>query len=218
MPRPSQKKIQLEETEGLALLEVLHQCVFHKPLLGSNQNDIMLQFLLLILKHGPAMRYLTPCTNLPKIEGGLELYLSDGYPEDRFRSMFRMNKYPFFQLAHLIQDHQVFQNNGPSNQVPPATQLAVALSRLGRSDQSTVRSSTLLGIGDGTVHVYLWRVIKAIMLTLYQEHVFWPTGRDMRKVQRAIEKGTEGRFRGCCGFIDGVVSQNRLYLCPHKRR
>ena len=162
----------------------------------------MLDFLLLIMEHGPAMRYLTPCINLPKMQGGLELYVLDEFPEDRFRSMFRMNKYPFFQLACLIEDCKVFQNDGPSQQAPPATQLAVALFRLGRSNQSTVRSLTLLGVGDGTVHVYLWRVIKAIMLTLYEEYVTWPSRSGLRRTQRKIQEGTNGQFWGCCGFVD----------------
>lgn len=170
----------------------------------DNNNNEYMETLLNVLKYGQACRYLSPRTTIPRVEGPLQLYMLDEFLEDRFQSHFRMNKYPFMQIANLIQDNEVFQNESYHQQAPAATQLAVALFKMGCSDQSTVRSLTLLGVGDGTVHLYLWRVIRALMVSHYADFVKWPTeAHEMKKVQDKIEEGTGGNFPGCCGFVNG---------------
>ena len=205
MPHSSQKQIILRQVEDLAIIETVGRLQHVASDTEDNQGDDSLQSILIaILQHGPATRYLAPRSNIPKIEGQLQMYMSHEYPEDRFKSLFRMGKRPFLQIASLIQDNEVFQSDSFHQQAPPATQLAVALFKMGLSDQSTVRSSTLLGIGDGTVHLYLWRVVKVLMKYHFRNVVRWPhETTEMKRVQDEIEEGTKGNFQRCCGFLDG---------------
>ena len=50
----------------------------------DDDNDDYMEILLNILKYGPACRYLSPRTTIPRVEGPLQLYMLDEFPEDRF--------------------------------------------------------------------------------------------------------------------------------------
>lgn len=207
MPGSSENQSTFQQVGDMADLEMAEQLVDDTQDNDNTQADeVFSNILLTMLQHGHATRYLTPHSNIPKIEGQLRSYLSDEYPEDRFRSLFRMNKRPFVQIASLIQDNAVFQNDNSHQQAPPATQLAAALFRMGQSNQSTVQSSTVLGIRAGRVDLYLERVIKVLMTSHYMDSIKWPKeAADMKRVQDEIEEGTGGRFPGCCGFLDNCL-------------
>jgi len=79
------------------------------------------------------------------------------------RSLFRMMPENFNGLCRLIENHAVFQNNSRNPQVHPRYQLAILLYRLGNPGGVTHEdTSTLLGLGEGTISLYSNRVLEAL--------------------------------------------------------
>ena len=76
--------------------------------------------------------------------------------DDRLVSFFRMTRSSFNDLLELIKDDPIFQNDSQlSPQTDPPIQLATALYQLGLLGNSTVRSAEQLGLGEGTLRIYL---------------------------------------------------------------
>jgi hypothetical protein len=119
--------------------------------------------------------------------------------DDRFLSFFRMSRSTFKDLVDVIGDEPVF-NNPQIPQPHPSIQIAVALYQLGLQDNSAMRSAEQLGLGEGTLRLYLWRVVRAL---LNIEHccLSWPLGHDHRRIRAEIEE--QSGFPGCIGFLDG---------------
>jgi hypothetical protein len=107
-------------------------------------------------------RYLAPRDRLPRSH---HFFASQIHcmSDDRFISFFRMSRSTFKDLVGIIEDDPVFKNNSQMPQSHPSIQIAVALYQLGLQGNSTVRSAEQLGLGEGTLRLYLWRVVRALL-------------------------------------------------------
>ncbi|KAG0633156.1 hypothetical protein HOY80DRAFT_896968, partial [Tuber brumale] len=75
-------------------------------------------------------------------------------------------------------------------------QLVTTLYFLGSFSSSTVKGAVLLGIGEGTVHLYCHRIIIALV-HLSSCYIRWPPPRSSDKIEQ------ESGFPGCAGYLDG---------------
>jgi len=101
----------------------------------------------------------------------------------------------------LIKDDPVFLSNSQTSpQADPSVQLATALYQLGLLENSTVRSAEQLGLGEGTLRLYLWPVVHAI-LGLQAQFLQWPRDHEYRRMRSEVEEWSD--FPGCVGFLDG---------------
>jgi len=99
-------------------------------------------------------RYLGPKARLPWSYHFFESQIHCmGY--DRFNSFFRMSRSTFKDPVGMIENDPVFKNNSitsiasNSSRSPPA--------RPARAINSTVRPAEQLGLGEGTLRLYLWK-------------------------------------------------------------
>ncbi|CAG8455020.1 8468_t:CDS:2 [Cetraspora pellucida] len=119
--------------------------------------------------------------------------------ETRFRRTLRINKSVFFALVNQIQNHSVFYSNANNIQTGVHIQLAVTLFHLG--SLSTIWAiSTQFGIAEGTVHLFMDRVITAIR-SLRSEYIKWPQGDYKKEVHKGFHQIQE--FPLVIGAIDG---------------
>ncbi|CAG8818881.1 3902_t:CDS:1, partial [Dentiscutata erythropus] len=121
------------------------------------------------------------------------------YDEVRFRRTLRMNKPTFFALVDQIQNHSVFHSNSTNLQTEVKIQLAVTLYRLG-SPSTIWTNSMLFGIAEGTVHLFMDRVVTAIR-SLKSQYVQWPSGDYKKEIHNEFEQ-MQG-FPLVIGAIDG---------------
>jgi hypothetical protein len=117
-----------------------------------------------------------------------------------------MDKDSFTRILALIENDPVFHNRSHVKQAPPAVQLGVTLYRLGGFGwgSSAFRLSFTLGIGDGTVQLYMSRCFTAL-LRLYSNTIIWPREQAQEDVIRRFEEVSEGAFENCAGILDGTV-------------
>lgn len=93
----------------------------------------------------------------------------------------------------------------------PSFQLAVALHRFGSetaSANSCINTGQIFGIGEGTVVLYMQRVIIALM-DLWKEVVTWPSINERRGMRMRLRQdpGRHGwkLFENCIGVLDGTL-------------
>ena len=60
------------------------------------------------------------------------------------------------------------------------------------------------GIGEGTVHLYVSRVTKAI-LALQREYIRWPEPNSLEYAEIVGRHQLEYGFPNCLGFVDGTL-------------
>ena len=123
--------------------------------------------------------------------------------EERFRVYTRMNRSSFAYVLSLIEDHAVFHNNSNSSQPSVASQLYLALSRLGNDGSASSFRPLASHWGSSEGHVFncLTRVITA----LYDNQNYtirWPNA-ERRKNISMINQAKAG-FVGAVGSVDGT--------------
>jgi len=90
-------------------------------------------------------------------------------------------------MCRLIENHAVFQNNSRSPQVHPRYQLAILLYRLGNpGGVSHEDTSTLLGLGEGTILLYSNCVLA--LVSLWERFISWPTRWSVYHLQQPPNK------------------------------
>lgn len=111
-------------------------------------------------------RYLQHRTRVPKQDNlGLAWeYAQNPADYQRFINMLRVSPQVFEALLHLIENHNVFQNNSNNSQLPVEKQLAITLYRMGRfgNGASLEDVARISGSSEGTVVNYTNRCFKAI--------------------------------------------------------
>lgn len=117
-----------------------------------------------------------------------------------FLQLFQTTLPCFLSLLDLVKNHSVFQNNSYHQQWDPATQLAIALCRLGSNGNGAAcrRLNNLFSVGYGTIDLYTRRVIKAIK-SLRTQVIQWPSQAERLELSQIMQD--EG-FPGCIGFVD----------------
>ncbi|CAG8510430.1 2254_t:CDS:1 [Dentiscutata heterogama] len=108
------------------------------------------------------------------------------YDEVKFRRTLRMNKPTFFALVDQIQNYSVFHSNSTNLQTEVKIQLAVTLYRLG-SPSTIWTNSMLFDIAEGTVHLFMDRVVTAIR-SLKSQYVQWPSGDHKKEIHNEFEQ------------------------------
>lgn len=97
-------------------------------------------------------RYFVPFVynSVPKSKGFLQIVVPN-LDDDRFKSVFRVNRITFSKLLAFIKDHPVFEHKRRKPQLRVDVQLLVALYRLGSYGEgsSILKVASLFGIGDG---------------------------------------------------------------------
>ena len=128
------------------------------------------------------------------------LFAFTNFSPRQFRTSFRMSKTSFTTLLGAIQHHEVFQNQSHCPQRPVALQLMVTLYHF--YGQARARAAHQFGVGEGTIHLYVNRVIEAI-LSLQDQYIKWPIpGSDDYKQTMDMHQHQFG-FPNCLGFVDG---------------
>lgn len=128
------------------------------------------------------------------------LFAFTHFSQRQFQISFRMNKMSFTALLNAIQYHEVFQNQSHCPQKPVALQLMVTLYHF--YGQARARTALQFDIGEGTVHLYVYRVIEAI-LSLQDQYIKWPMpGSDDYKQTTDMHQHQFG-FPNYLGFVDG---------------
>ena len=74
-----------------------------------------------------------------------------------------MEKQHFIKLVQVLQNNTIFQSEGNKPQVPVELQLAIFLRRLDSKD-NIVSICSWYGVSEGTIILYVNRVIKAIRI------------------------------------------------------
>ena len=123
----------------------------------------------------------------------------------------RVSKSSFSQLALLIENHEIFQNDSYRTQAPVREQLMVFLAKLDRfgNSGSVGILARYFCISEGTVEMYIKRCVTAIM-SLERQVVFWPSSTERLEIAARIE--ADHGFEGCVGFVDGTLFP--LYAKP----
>jgi len=122
----------------------------------------------------------------------------------KFRSLFRMLSEHFNGLCRLIENHPIFQNNLRNPQVHPCYQLAILLYQLGNpGGVSHEDTSTLLGLGEGTVLLYSNRPLE-VLDSLREQFISWPTVDQRNATKIRISKQSLRIFDDAVGFLDGT--------------
>lgn len=121
-----------------------------------------------------------------------------------FRAIFRMDKECFYTLAASIENHPVFQNQSLSSpQKAVKYQLSVFLYKMGGAGTTQVSTALALGVGDGTIPLYVNRVLKAL-LSMKDIYISWPNAAGKNAHKQRVCNASMGIFPGCIGFIDGT--------------
>ncbi|RIB20283.1 hypothetical protein C2G38_2179754 [Gigaspora rosea] len=123
--------------------------------------------------------------HIPKSDDWVKNVLFN-YDEIRFRKTLRMNKSTFFILVNQIQNHFVFHSNANNMQTDVQIQLAVTLFCLG-SLSIIWAIYAQFGNAEGTVHLFMERVITAIR-SLKLEYIKWTQGDYKEEVYREFQK------------------------------
>ena len=106
----------------------------------------------------------------------------------------------FKTLVNLISDHKIFQTKGQKKQASVELQLAVFLHRIG--GKSNIFEICLrFGIAEGTVILYIKRIIKAI-ISKKSLFVQWPKGEQHKLVYKGFQ--LIGEFKNIIGVVDGT--------------
>lgn len=106
-----------------------------------------------------------------KCNSNWHLFAFTRFSQRQFRISFHMNKISFTILLDTIKHHEVFQNQSHCPQKPVALQLMVMLYHF--YGQARARAALQFDIGEGIVHLYVNRVIEAI-LSLQDQYIKWP--------------------------------------------
>lgn len=114
-----------------------------------------------------------------------------------FRSVFRMDRRSFEALVCAIETHPVFSPEITGRcQRPVPYQVAVFLYKLGGAGGTQTQSGLSLGIGDGTIPLYIRRVLKAL-LSMKDNFIRWHTFEEKNQHKQRVCSATMGVFQGC---------------------
>lgn len=155
--------------------------------------------LLLRLHHS---RYLRPRIPMPFSTDLRDRVLS-GYNDEQFRNILRVTPGQFNILVGIIRDNIQFQADNPFiPQAPVEVQLKVALFRLGTKGVSIKKVAWVFGVSDGSVSVYTWRCIHALV-SLEREYICWPNRERKQEVSAWFDE--HKYFPDIIGVIDGIT-------------
>jgi hypothetical protein len=149
-------------------------------------------------------RYLVPRVNLPKTEIWIRNIVGDD-PDKRFRMFFRMSQPSVANLLRLIERHPIFYNESTMPQRPVSHQLLTFLFFMAAdgSAGSWVRIGAQMGIGEGTVQLYVNRVLTAI-LSREEELIVWPDPNTESYRKTTDLHLLRHGLPDCLGFVDGT--------------
>lgn len=159
-------------------------------------NDDLIKEILLVLS---SSRYLIPRTYVSKSQHWWYEILPL-YDDLRFKKVLRMERQHFNKLVQVLQDDPVLQNKGKKPQAPIELQLAIFLKRLGSKDD-ILSICSRFGISEGTVILYVNRLIKAIR-NKKSEFIQWPRNNNRTAVHAGFQ--AIGGFQNVIGAIDGT--------------
>ena len=163
-------------------------------------------------------RYTVECKRAPKSSDWINNVMP--FESDRrFERFFRVTRETFGHLLALIENDLVFYNNSTCPQAPVQTQLLVFLYYLGASSDagSWMHLGKVFGIDEGTVGLYVTRVMTAI-LNRENDIVRWPEpGTEFYKSTIERHLADHG-FPSCLGFVDGchIALIRRPFHPKHK--
>jgi hypothetical protein len=161
-----------------------------------DNNDDFIKEILLVLS---SLRYLVPRNYVIKSQQWWYEILPL-YDDTRFKKVLRMERQQFNKLVQVLQNDTIFQNKGNKPQASVNLQLAIFLRRLGTKDD-ILSICSRFGISEGTVILYVNRVIKAIR-NKKSEFIQWPRN-DNRAIVHAGFQAIGG-FQNVVGAIDGT--------------
>lgn len=161
----------------------------------DNNNDLIKEILLAL----SSSRYLAPRNHIPKSKHWYHEILPL-YDDIRFKKVLRMERQQFNKLVQVLQNDTVFQNKGNKPQAPVEFQLVILLRRLGSKDD-ILSICSRFGISEGTVILYINRVMKAIR-NKKSEFVQWPKNNNRATVHAGFQ--AIGGFQNVIGAIDGT--------------
>jgi hypothetical protein len=170
----------------------------------DNNNDLIKEILLAL----SSSRYLASRNHIPKSKHWYYEILPL-YDDIRFKKVLRMERQQFNKLVQVLQNDTVFQNKGNKPQAPVEFQLVILLRRLGSKDD-ILSICSRFGISEGTVILYINRVMKAIR-NKKSEFVQWPKNNNRATVHAGFQ-AIEG-FQNVIGAIDGThfILMRHLY-------
>lgn len=153
-----------------------------------------------------SIRYIQPRYRIPKATTVEEWFHQPILDDPRiFRVFFRMDRSSFEFLVSILQTNPVFHNDANFQQKLVQYQLAVFLFRLGGKGggDTNLVSGIMLGIAEGTISLYVQRVLTAI-LNLKSQYIKWPSAEERDIHKRRVCSESLGVFPGCVGFVDGT--------------
>ena len=160
----------------------------------TEENDLITSSLLLLSEK----RYFnTRLYNIPKSSHWYYEILPL-YDDNRFKKILRMPPKHFKTLVNLISDHEIFQTKGQKKQASVELQLAVFLHRIG-GKSNIFEICSRFGIAEGTVILYIKRIIKAI-ISKKSLFVQWPKGEQCKLVHKGFQ--LIGGFKNVIGAVD----------------
>lgn len=126
------------------------------------------------------------------------------YNTDEFRHVFRTTRDNVLLLCDLLEKNGFTTCNRGRILAPLENHILVFLYRLGSEGNAGGDSKVVdyFGIGKGTVHNYIKRVMK-VVLQLKDAIVMWPDQEEREAIKRRIK--VEYGFQKCVGIIDGTL-------------
>jgi hypothetical protein len=125
-------------------------------------------------------------------------------PSELFRIKFRMSPLAFERIWGMITNHHAFYNNSTSPQFDPRLQFLIVLYRFGAygNGASQANVASVFKISCGIIGKFTKRVIAAIIETLEQRVIEWPTPVRKEAIKNSIAE--EHGFQDAIGMIDGT--------------
>ncbi len=163
-------------------------------------NDELVDLIKEILLVLSSSRYLTPRNYSISKSQHWWCEILPLYDDIRFKKVLRMEKQHFIKLVQVLQNDTIFQSEGNKPQAPVELQLAIFLRRLGSKDD-IVSICSRFGVSEGTIILYVNRVIKAIR-NKKSEFIQWPRNNNRIAVHTGFQ--AIGGFQNVIGAIDGT--------------
>ena len=166
----------------------------------SSDDDDLRSFAL--IEFVEQTRYLSERKHPEKMEQLTNFILKS--EDETFKKHARMTRQAFFSIVDKISNHPVFAVRTKKPQVSVKHQFLVALGRLSfdGNGSSLWSVGSDFGVGEGTVNVYVTRVVRAL-LSLELEVISWPNTAEKVAIKERIEE--KSRFPSCVGLIDGTL-------------
>ncbi|XP_072039863.1 uncharacterized protein [Amphiura filiformis] len=158
-------------------------------------------------------RIVDPDARMPQYHDWWEECALPHYTDTQWMKNFRMKRDTFFRLVDEIEPEMIPRlETNAKKPISLPKRVAITIWRLATPcEYRTI--GLLFGVGRSTANKIVHEVCAAIMLTIYQDYIRWPSGDRLKTVLRGFE--IHRGYPQCAGAIDGTHIQISAPLDQH---